>query len=96
MKRLFLFLLRKYSKTESQRMEIYQELWYQTKSESGVDAFDNMYNMNTEVLMANPFFVSRVELGQDEHLRMLKQGLADSFDESVEFVLKKIIVDINH
>jgi len=90
MKRLFLFLLRKYSKTESQRMEIYKELWYQTKVESnfGVDAFDNMYNMNTEVLMSNPFFVSRVILGQDEHLRTLKEGLSKSFDESVEFVLK--------
>ena len=97
MKKLFFFLLRKYSKTESQRMEIYQELWYQTKNKYNEQtSFGNVYNMNTEVLMANPFFVSRVELGQDEHLRMLKQGLADSFDESVEFVLKKIIVDINH
>ena len=70
-------------------MEIYQELWYQTKNESGVDAFDNMYNMNIEVLMSNPFFFSRVVLGQDEHLRTLKKGLADSFDESVELILKK-------
>ena len=89
MKKLFLFLLRKYSKTESQRMEIYKELWYQTKSESGVDAFDNMYNMNIEVLMSNPFFFSRVMIGQDEHLRTLKKGLANSFDESVELILKK-------
>jgi hypothetical protein len=90
MKKIFFFLLRKYSKTESQRMEIYKELWYQTKAESnfGVDAFDNMYNMNTEVLMSNPFFVSRVMLGQDEHLLKLKIGLADSFDESVELTLK--------
>jgi hypothetical protein len=28
-------------------------------------------------------------LGEDEHLRMLKEGLAKSFDKSVEFVLKK-------
>ena len=91
MKKIFFFLLRKYSKTESQRMEIYKELWYQTKSESnfGVDAFDNMYNMNTEVLMSNPFFFSRVVLGQDEHLRMLKEGLSKSFDESVELTSKK-------
>jgi hypothetical protein len=27
-------------------------------------------------------------LGEDEHLRMLKEGLAKSFDKSVEFVLK--------
>ena len=90
MKKLFLFLLRKYGKTESQRMEIYQELWYKVKEEYNEQtAFGNVYNMNIEVLMSNPFFVSRVQLGQDEHLRMLKQGLSDSFDESVEFTLKK-------
>ena len=90
MKKLFVFLLRKYIKTESQRMEIYQELWYQTKSEyHGTTAFENIRNMNIEVLMSNPFFVNRVMLGQDEHLRTLKKGLADSFDESVELILKK-------
>ena len=89
MKRLFLFLLRKYSKTESQRMEIYQELWYKTKHEyDATTAFENVYNMNIEVLMSNPFFESRVMLGEDEHLRMLKEGLAKSFDKSVKFVLK--------
>jgi len=79
-------MLKEYSKTESQRMEIYQELWYQTKSEyDEATAFENMYNMNTEVLMSNPFFVSRVIVGQDEHLRMLKEELGKSFDESIEF-----------
>ena len=90
MKKLFLFLLRKYSKSESQRIEIYQELWYQTKSEyDEATAFENMRNMNIEVLMSNPFFVSRVVIGQDEHLRMLKEGLGKSFDESIELTLKK-------
>ena len=85
MKRLFLFLLRKYSKTESQRMEIYQELWYQTKSEyDATTAFENMRNMNIEVLMSNPFFVSRVALGQYEDLKNLKEELGKSFDESIE------------
>ena len=90
MKKIFFFLLRKYSKTESQRMEIYTELWYQTKSESnfGVDAFDNMCNMNIEVLMSNPFFVSRVALGQYEDLKNLKEELEKSFDESIELTLK--------
>ena len=89
MKKLFLFLLKKYSKTESQRMEIYRELWYKTKEEYNEQtAFGNVYNMNIEVLMANPFFESRVKLGEDEHLRMLKAGLSDSFDRSVEFILK--------
>jgi len=90
MKKLFLFLLRRYSNSESQRMEIYRELWYKTKEEySEQTAFGNVYNMNIEVLMSNPFIESRVVLGEKEHLQMLKKGLSDSFDKSVEFVLKK-------
>ncbi len=90
MKRLFLYLLRRYSNTEAQRMEIYRELWYNTKDEYNEQtSFGNVYNMNIEMLMSNPFFESRVMLGQDEHLRMLKEGLSKSFDESVEFVLKE-------
>jgi hypothetical protein len=70
-------------------MEIYRELWYKTKEEYNEQtAFGNAYIMNIEVLMANPFFESRVKLGEDEHLRMLKAGLSDSFDDSVEFILK--------
>lgn len=90
MKKIFLFLLRRYSQTESQRMEIYRELWNSTKDEySEQTAFGNVYNMNIEVLMSNPFFESRIMLGEKEHLQMLKKGLSDSFDESVEFILKK-------
>ena len=90
MKRLFLFLLRKYSKTESQRMEIYQELWYKTKHEyDATTAFENMCNMNIEVLMSNPFFKSSFMLGQYEDLKNLKEGLGNSFDESVELTSKK-------
>ena len=90
MKKLFLFLLRRYSNTETQRIEIYKELWYNTKDQyNKQNSFGTVYNMNTEMLIANPFFESRVMLGEDEHLRMLKQGLANSFDESVGFILKK-------
>ena len=89
MKRLFLYLLRKYSTTEAERMEIYKELWYKVKEEYNEQtAFGNVYNMNIEMLLSNPFFESRVMLGEDEHLRMLKEGLANSFDESVEFQLQ--------
>ena len=91
MKRLFLMLLKEYSKTESQRIEIYQELWYQTKSEyDEATAFENMRNMNIEVLMSNPFFVSRVIVGQDEHLRMLKEELGKSFDESIDITFLRL------
>jgi hypothetical protein len=70
-------------------MEIYRELWYNTKDEYNEQtSFGNVYNMHIEMLLANPFFESRVMLGEDEHLRMLKEGLAKSFDRSVEFQLQ--------
>ena len=72
MKKLFLYLLRRYSTTESERMEIYRELWDSTKDDYNEGtAFDNVYNMNIEMLMANPFFESRVMLGMDDNLKML-------------------------
>jgi len=66
-------------------MEIYQELWYQTKSEyNATTAFENMRNMNIEILTSTPFFVSRVALSQYEDLKNLKEELGKSFDESTE------------
>lgn len=90
MKKLFLFLLRKYSKTEKERMEIYKELWYQVKSEYNEQtAFGNVYNMNIEVLMANPFLQSCVHTENSERVQVLKTGLNNSFDEAVDFIKKE-------
>jgi hypothetical protein len=90
MKKLFLYLLRRYAKTESGRMEIQKELWYKVKDEYNEQtAFGNVYNMNIEVLMSNPFFENKVKLGEVEDLKMLKEGLSESFDDSIEFILKK-------
>ncbi len=89
MKKLFLYLLKRYSNNESQRMEIYRELWYKTKQEYDEQtAFGNVYNMNIEVLMSNPFIQNRVKQGDIEHLQMLKEGLSNSFDKSVDFLTK--------
>jgi hypothetical protein len=90
MKKLFLFLLRRYAKTESGRMEIQKELWYKVEDEYHEQTeFGNVYNMNIEVLMSNPFFEGKVRLGEVEDLKMLKEGLSESFDDSIEFILKK-------
>jgi hypothetical protein len=70
-------------------MEIYRELWYKTKQEYDEQtAFGNVYNMNIEVLMSNPFIQNRVKQGDIEHLQMLKEGLSNSFDKSVDFLTK--------
>lgn len=90
MKKLFLYLLRKYSQTEKQRMEIHRELWYQVKNEYNEQtAFGNVYNMNIEVLMSNPFIQSSVHLGETDRLQVLKTGLNNSFDTAIDYIEKE-------
>lgn len=87
-KKIFLFLLRKYSNTEAERMVIYKQLWNKVCADySEQTAFGNVYNMNTEILLSNPFFNKICkERENKEYLKMLKGGLAESFDDSVDFV----------
>lgn len=88
-KKLFLYLLRKYTVTEEGRLEVYRELWYQVKSEYNEQtAFGNVYNMNIEVIISNPFIKSQVAFDNKENLETLKSGLTESFDESIEHIRK--------
>ena len=90
-KQIFFLLLKKYSNTEAERMVIYKQLWDKVCDEySEQNAFGNVYNMNTEILLSNPFFNKICkEQENKEYLKMLKGGLSSSFDESVEFVKKE-------
>lgn len=91
MKKIFFFLLRKYSNTEAERMVIYKQLWEKVCDEySEQNAFGNVYNMNTEILLSNPVFNKFAKEENKEYLKMLKGGLAESFDDSVEFVKKEV------
>lgn len=93
MKKLFLFLLKRYSNTESERMEIYKQLWYKTKEEYPEQTvFGNFYNMNVEVIMSNPFFAIRAQTGVVEDLKKLKENLSQSFDNSIHFVRETVII----
>ena len=85
MKRLFLYLLRRYSQTETQRMEIYQELWYQVKEMYDEQTvFGNIHNMSFEMLMANPFIQHCVQTDSKKYLEMIKSNVTDSADKAIE------------
>ena len=87
MKRLFFYLLRKYSWTEKQRMEIYSRLWESvTDQYNEQSGFGNVYNMNIEFLMANPIIISLVEKKDKGGIAGIKRGLNKSFDEAIGFV----------
>ncbi len=87
MKRLFFYLLRKYSWTEKQRIEIYSRLWDSVTGEyREQNGFGNVYNMNIEFLMANPVIISLVEKKDKKGISVIKRSLNKSFDEAIGYV----------
>ncbi len=90
MKRLFLFLLKRYTRTEKERMEVYEQLWDSVTSEYNEQSgFGNIYNMQVEFLMANPF-ISKLVLEKDrKSLSMIKRGIQNSFGTSIEYIEKE-------
>jgi len=87
MKRLFFYLLRRYSWTEKQRMEIYSRLWESvTDQYSEQSGFGNVYNMNIEFLMANPVIISLVGKKDKGGINAIKRGLNNSFNEAIGYV----------
>jgi hypothetical protein len=90
MKKIFLYLLRKYSKDEAGRMEIMEVLWEKVNDDYPEQtAFGNVYLMGVEFFMSNPFFRSRVNQGNSEHLKMIQGNINDSISDSIEFIQKK-------
>lgn len=87
MKRLFFYLLRKYSWTEKQRMEIYSRLWESVTDEySEQTGFGNIYNMNIEILMSNQIVLDLVEKKDKKRISLIKRGLNQSFDDAIGIV----------
>jgi hypothetical protein len=87
MKRLFFYLLRKYSRTEKQRIEIYSRLWESVTDEYNEQSgFGNVYNMNIEFLMSNPVIVTLVEKKDKGEIATIKRGINNSFNEAIGYV----------
>jgi len=89
---LFLFLLNKYSKTEKDRLEIFSKLQEKVSEEySEQTAYGNVYNAYIEFLMSNKTLNFCVKIKDEEGLKMLKRGLDNSFDISIEYIKKEKI-----
>jgi len=90
MKRLFLFLLKRYTRTEKGRMEVYEQLWDSITSEYNEQSgFGNVYNMQIEVLMANPVISKLVFERDRKSLSMIRRGIQNSFGTSIEYISKE-------
>lgn len=100
MKKLFLFLLKKYSKTEDQRFEIYKTLFNKVQDTyTKQTIYGNVYNAHIEFIMSNDFVRKLVENNKYEELNMIKGGINNSTDKAFRFIkneprklkLKKLI-----
>jgi hypothetical protein len=87
MKRLFIYLLKKYSKKESDRIIIYNELWESLTNEyNEQNNYGNIYNMNIEFIMSNHFINKAVISEDDISIKMIKGCLAESFNHSLIYI----------
>ena len=87
MKKLFLHLLKKYSRTEKDRIEILKELdkgIHYNYSEQTY--FGNVYNYFIEFIMANEFINGRVEEKDEESLKIVKRGITKEFDIALDYI----------
>jgi hypothetical protein len=98
MKRLFFYLLKKYSKQEDGRIEILSELQKSVdKNYSEQTVVGNVYNFYTEFLLSSVPFRLAVKSKDNKRISMIKGGLNKAFIESYEFIDKKYSTEIiNH
>ena len=87
MKKLFYLLLKKYSKTEAQRIKIFSVLHEQVAEEYNEQTvYGNIYNANIEFLMSNEFVVKKVKADDKISLEMIGNGLNNSYKQSLDFI----------
>lgn len=87
MKKLFFFLLRCYSKTENERLEILSILHEQVEKEYYEQTtYGNVYNANIEFLMANQFVNKIVNQDDAKSLKIIRAGLRNSTSEAFGYI----------
>lgn len=87
MKRLFIYLLKKYSRNEKDRVGILRVLDEQVQNEyTEQTGFGNVYNFFSEFLLASSFTREMVNLGEDHSIDVLKGGINSTFDETITMI----------
>lgn len=91
MKQVFKYLLRKYSKSEKGRIEIMRMMDEEVcKVYNEQTLYGNVYNYFIEFVMANPFIVKCVFKNDVDSVKIIKGGIASSFDEAICYIEKEM------
>lgn len=87
MKKLFYFLLKKYSGNEKNRLEIYKFLHERVSDQySEQTVFGNIYNAHTEFILSHEGIQKLVRENERMSLDMVKNGLTNAYDKSLKYI----------
>lgn len=87
MKKIFFWILNKYSNTEKDRLEIYSFLNKKvSETYHEQNMYGNFYNAFIEFVISNNFIKSKVKIKDDKDLDMIKNGIQNAFDKSLNFI----------
>lgn len=87
MKQLFLLLLKRYMKTEKNRLMIYSKLHDKMSDVYNEQTpFGNVYNAHTEFVMANSLIKKFVKEGDQSALLVVKKGINNAFEKGLEYI----------
>lgn len=94
MKKIFLFLLNLYSKTEEDRLEIYKKLHEQSSENYREQTcFGNVYNANIEFVMGNEFIQKLVKENNAVYLEMMEEGMKNAVKRGIMYLQNPEIND---
>lgn len=87
MKKIFLWLLKYYSKTEKDRIEIIENLNNSVQEDYCEQTLPgNVYNLFIEFMLGNDYVKETAFKKDIETLTMIKSGIVKSFDESINYI----------
>lgn len=87
MKKIVFWLIKQYSKTEANRLEIHKVLNQQViETYNEQTTFGNVYNANVEFIMSNDFIKKLVKEGDEKSLVMINEGLQNSFQKALKYI----------
>lgn len=87
MKKLFYFLLKRYSKTEAQRIGILDVLNSQVQSSYPEQTpYGNIYNSYIEFIVSNHTIYHNVMNNDQKSLDMIKKGLDNTYPEAIKII----------
>ncbi len=91
MKRVFLYLLKKYSRREAGRIEILKVLHEGVREEySEQTGYGNIYNFFTEFAMSNHIIVDVVKEGELDKFEMIRSGINKAYNNAAIYIEKEM------